>query len=160
MPLPRTVWKLDLFRFMSDDFCYNAILQNIIPWSFEIRNFSKLIFLKMCSNWYSVSYDADLVLGFLSLCMTETFCLTILIFFKDFTSWFAEYNCTFKNRSTSLPKAMRRLDIWNWELFEIDFYQNAFQVILNFMQICVGFGHFNLMCVTEIFCYTLSPYTT
>ena len=28
------------------------------------------------------------------------------------------------------------------------------------MQLCVGFGHFNLVCVMETFCFTLSPYTT
>ena len=48
------MWKLDLFRFMSDDFCYVVNLQNITLWLFEIRNFSKSIFIKMCSSWYSI----------------------------------------------------------------------------------------------------------
>ena len=56
--------------FMFDDFYYIVNLQNITPQSTEIRNFSKLIFLKMYSNRYSISYNADLVL-----CVTETFCL-------------------------------------------------------------------------------------
>ena len=61
---------------MSDDFCYIVNLQNITPWSFETLSYSKLIFLKSYSNWYSILYNADLVLGFLTLCMVETFCLT------------------------------------------------------------------------------------
>ena len=32
---------------MSDDFCYVVNLQNITPWSFNVHDFSKLIFPKM-----------------------------------------------------------------------------------------------------------------
>ena len=70
MPLPRAMWKPDLSMFMYDHFCYIVNLQNITPQSTEIRNFSTLIFLKMYSNRYSISYNVDLVL-----CVTETFCL-------------------------------------------------------------------------------------
>lgn len=41
-----TAWKLDWFKFMSDEFCYTVNLQNITPWLFKIRDFLKLIFLK------------------------------------------------------------------------------------------------------------------
>ena len=43
---------------------------------------------------------------------------------------------------------------------KLTFFKNLFQIIFNFMHFCVHFGYFNLVCVTETCCFTLSPYTT
>ena len=134
-----------------------------------------------------------MVLSFLNLCVTETFCF-IWSPYKTLLYWIfskalppnmlkvilvivcavligAEDNCIFKNWSMLLPRAMRRLDlskIFTWKLL---LYSVLFicckitkkhpldiwdcEIIFNFMQFCVGFGHFNLVLVTKIFCFTL-----
>ena len=77
MPLPRTVLKLDLFTvyiWWLPLYCKLTKHHPLAIW--DSPNFSKLIFLKIYYNWYWISYNADLVLGFLTLCVAETFCFT------------------------------------------------------------------------------------
>ena len=90
----------------------------------------------------------------------------------------AKGNCIFKNRSMSLPRAMQKQDLFtvftwrllyckltkqhspdivDWKLFEVELFQDAFQIIF-YLQFCVSFGYLNLVCATETFCFTFSPY--